>query len=154
MPKTLNPLFGFWFPGFWFPIGLPIGLPIGVPDWPFMSKTQMAITRLIWLARISFRRGSAQNFAAVLFGFHQIPSFFGLWARALAPGRVPGPGPTLGPNLYIGPQFGAHIGPQFGPQFNYGAPGALIYLFGGPWGPYLFILGAPGGPNYLFIYGP
>ena len=38
------------------------------------------------------------------------------------------------------------MGVQFGPQFNYGAPGALIYLFWGPWGPYLFILGPLGAP--------
>ena len=43
-----------------------------------MLKTQMAITRLIWLARISFRGASAQNFAAVLFGFHKIHNFFGM----------------------------------------------------------------------------
>ena len=50
-----------------------------------------------------------RNFAAVLFGFHQITLFFG--PRALAPGRSlgPGPGSNLGSNLYIGPQFGDHI---------------------------------------------
>ena len=73
-----------------------------------------------------------------------LPGFLHFWLDSCTP--IWAPIPMLGPNLGPNPYFG----PQFGPQFNYGAPGALIYLFGLPRGPYLFILG-PWGPQ-LFIY--
>ena len=118
--------------------------------WPFMSKTQMAITRLIWLARISFRRGSAHNFAAVLFGFHQIPPFSG----SRAPGPR-GPGFNLGPLFIIRTPIGApvHIwGPNLGPNLIMGPQFGPNFIMAPPRGPDLFILGPLGGPIiYLFI---
>ena len=95
-----------------------------------------------------------RNFAAVLFGFHQIPLFSG--SRPGSRARALGPGPNFGPKFIYGAPIGAPIhisGTNLGPNLIMGPLGPLfIYL--GPPGPLFIYFGPPGGPNYLFIYGP